>query len=122
MFDFVRAFQREREARTGRPCPVWVGEFGATRFTDRASQHRWFTDTLELMEEYGFGYAWFVYGAGATPRWEHFNQFGPEGEDLTLAEYFDAHKRGDTAYFEQFREQVRPSFQILADFMRRGAP
>lgn len=121
MFEFVRQFQTERERRTGRHCPVWIGEFGATRFPDGDSLRRWVTDTLELMEEYRFGYAWFVYTAGVCPNWDHFGQYGPEGDAVATDVYFAAHRRGDPEYFAQFRDTVRPTFSILAEFMRRHA-
>lgn len=121
MFEFVRQFQTERERRTGRHCPVWIGEFGATRFPDGESLRRWVTDTLELMEEYRFGYAWFVYTAGVCPNWDYFGQYGPEGDAVATDAHFDAHRRSDPAFFAQFRGAVRPTFAIVAEFMRRYA-
>ena len=39
--------------------PVWVGEFGCTRWADGAYQ--WLSDTLETWEELGLGWAYYSY-------------------------------------------------------------
>ena len=120
MYEYVREFQRKREAQTGRPCIIWVGELGLTRFSDKASQHRWIVDSVKPMEEYGWGWAYFVYSAGTSPWWDHFGYYGPEGDDLDVQEYFRAYRELDFAAFEAYRDKVRPSFALLIEYMRES--
>jgi hypothetical protein len=104
MFETVEAFRGERERRTGKPCPVWIGEFGMWRWLDEQSLCAWFRDSLELMEERGYG----------------MTQDGPEGEALEMHRYLAARREIDVGYFRQLRTHVRPSFEIVIEFMRRN--
>lgn len=116
------AFRQAREKQTGRFCPIWVGEFGTWRWLDGPSQLRWYRDTLELLEEHKFGWAYFVYDAGLNMWWSCMTQDGPDGDALDAAGFLRARKTSDVSYFLTLRRQVRPSFQVVIDFMKKNQP
>jgi hypothetical protein len=72
------------------------------------------------MEERGYGWAYFVYAAGVNVWWDGMTQDGPEGEALDMHRYLAARREIDVGYFRQLRTHVRPSFEIVIEFMRRN--
>lgn len=120
MFETVETFRRNREKQTGRKCVVWIGEFGTWRWLDEKSQLRWYRDSLELMEERGYGWAYFVYDAGVSVWWNCMTQDGPEGDAIDVREYLAARKRIDGPFFLEHRKKLRPSSEVVVDFMRRN--
>jgi hypothetical protein len=120
MLASAEGFRRAREEQTGRHCPIWVGEFGTWRWLDKASQLAWYRDSMELMEERRFGWAYFVYDAGLSIWWNCMTQDGPEGEDVDMREYLAARKALDRKYFAERRATLRPSFEVVVEFMRRN--
>jgi hypothetical protein len=122
--DFIGSFRTNRMAATGKPCPVWIGEFGTQRWTPKASQLAWYRDALDSMEEHGFGWAFFVYDAGLNAWWTPMTQCGQDGEDISLAAYFGASGMQDGTwdydFFHSLRNTWRPSFARVAHYMQRN--
>lgn len=117
-------FRKEREKTTGRPCILWIGEFGSMRLAPRESQVRWFTDALDVMEELRLGWAYFVYEAGVQTRWACFTQDGPVGAEIDLPTFIGLQNRrdpNDLSYLQGLRNRgLRPGFQNLADCMKQN--
>jgi hypothetical protein len=120
MFETVETFRREREKKTGRKCVVWIGEFGTWRWLDEKSQLNWYRDSLEVMEKRGYGWAYFVYDAGLSVWWNCMTQDGPEGDAVDFPKYLEARRKIDVDYFLERRKKLRPSFEVVVEYMRRN--
>jgi len=120
-FEEAVAFQKAREKQTGRHCVIWIGEFGAQRFSDESSQSEWFTDSLEVMEGLGFGWALFVYDAGVSVWWANYSPRGPVGKAVDIPAFFTARKELNVGYFKRLRSKgLRPEFGVLVEYMKRN--